>query len=116
MSLRVRTPDGELAFETWRDVEESFRQGLISPEDEILEDGKLPRRAGAHPLLRHTRRESSATSLRSARRVMALVLLGGAALYFVLKQRWAPALVFAIIVSAFATVLAYKANRLKKPK
>jgi hypothetical protein len=53
MPFRVRTPDGELSYPTLLDVERAFHQGLVDPEDEVVDvtTGSV-HRAKEHPLLR----------------------------------------------------------------
>jgi hypothetical protein len=52
MPFRVRTPDGELSYPTLHDVERAFHQGLVGPDDEVLDEvsGTL-HRAREHPWL-----------------------------------------------------------------
>ena len=38
MGYRVRTPDGELSYGSMREVELAYTQGLVGPEDEVLEE------------------------------------------------------------------------------
>jgi hypothetical protein len=53
MPFRVRTPDGELSYPTLLDVERAFHQGLVDPEDEVLDEATgSVHRAMEHPLLR----------------------------------------------------------------
>jgi hypothetical protein len=52
MAFRVRTPDGELSFPTLLDVERAFHQGLVDPEDEVLDESTgTVHRAMEHPSL-----------------------------------------------------------------
>ena len=43
MPFRVRTPDGELSYPTLLDVERAFHQGLVDPEDEVLDEATASR-------------------------------------------------------------------------
>lgn len=53
MPFRVRTPDGELSYPTLLDVERAFHQGLVDPEDEVVDEATgSVQRAKDHPLLR----------------------------------------------------------------
>jgi hypothetical protein len=53
MPFRVRTPDGELSYPTLLDVERAFHQGLVDPEDEVLDEATgAACRAKDHPFLR----------------------------------------------------------------
>jgi hypothetical protein len=52
MRYRVRTPDGELGYSTLRDIEVAYAQGLVGPDDEVLEEGHtLWRKASSLPTL-----------------------------------------------------------------
>jgi hypothetical protein len=52
MPFRVRTPDGELSYPTLLDVERAFHQGLVDPEDEVVDEATgSVYRAMEHPLL-----------------------------------------------------------------
>jgi Flp pilus assembly protein TadB len=45
MGYRVRNRDGEVRFESFRDLSNAYRVGLVEPEDEILQDGHQKWRA-----------------------------------------------------------------------
>lgn len=52
MKFKVRTPEGELQFQSFGEVERAWLMGLVGPEDELLEDGKTTwRKANTFPLL-----------------------------------------------------------------
>ncbi len=56
MGYRVRTPDGELGYSTLRDIEVAYTQGLVGPEDEVLEEGHTTwRKASSIPTLARAR-------------------------------------------------------------
>jgi len=83
MRYRVRTPEGELEYPSLRDVEQAYAQGLVDPQDEVLEEGgTLWRKAESLPALVRARRTSSSTAGRGQRlTVAASVGLGLVALY-----------------------------------
>ncbi len=57
MRYRVRTPEGELEYPSLRDVEQAYVQGLVDPQDEVLEEGStLWRKAESLPTLARARR------------------------------------------------------------
>lgn len=57
MKFKVRTPEGELEFQSFGEVEKAWLMGLVGPEDELLEDGKtMWRKASSFPLLVQARR------------------------------------------------------------
>jgi len=83
MRYRVRTPDGELEYPSLRDVEQAYAQGLVEPQDEVLEEGgTLWRKAESLPSLVRARRGSTGTAARGPTlTVVASVALGLVALY-----------------------------------
>src|SRR6266446_6504586 len=57
MKFKVRTPEGELQFQSFGEVEKAWLMGLVGPDDELLEDGKQSwRKASSFPLLVNARR------------------------------------------------------------
>jgi hypothetical protein len=57
MKFKVRTPEGELDFQSFGEVEKAWLMGLVGPDDELLEDGKTRwRKASSFPLLVQARR------------------------------------------------------------
>ncbi|MBK7860263.1 MAG: hypothetical protein IPJ65_16945 [Archangiaceae bacterium] len=57
MKFLVRTPEGELEFQSFGEVERAWLMGLVGPDDELLEDGKTKwRKASSFPLLMKARR------------------------------------------------------------
>ena len=57
MKFKVRTPEGELEFQSFGEVEQAWLMGLVGPDDELLEDGKTKwRKASSFPHLRNARR------------------------------------------------------------
>jgi len=56
MRYRVRTPDGELDYLSFREVELAYMQGLVGPDDEVREEGQtLWRKASKIPELARAR-------------------------------------------------------------
>lgn len=56
MRYRVRTPEGELEYESLLHVEQAYLAGLVDPEDEVLEEGgTLWRKAATLPILAQAR-------------------------------------------------------------
>ena len=52
MRYRVKTPEGELDYLSMREVELAYIQGLVGPDDEVLEEGtSLWRKASSIPVL-----------------------------------------------------------------
>lgn len=57
MKFKVRTPEGELQFQSFGEVERAWLMGLVGPDDELLEDGKtMWRKASSFPHLVNARR------------------------------------------------------------
>jgi hypothetical protein len=114
MRYRVRTPDGELEYPSLRDVEQAYVQGLVDPQDEVLEEGStLWRKAESLPSLVRARRTSSNTAGREQTlTVVVAVLLCVAAFYLYITQRGLPwVLVIALIVVSMMTRVTMKAFR-----
>ena len=52
MRYRVRTPEGELGYPSQEDLVRAYSQGLVGPEDEVLEQGHTTwRKAASLPVL-----------------------------------------------------------------
>ena len=105
MPFRVRTPDGELSFPTLLDVERAFHQGLVDPEDEVLDEATgLVHRAMENPSLRPPppRRFWHNQGAQPARIAVALSL-GLSSLIAGAVQQWWLALP-AAVVAAWLTV------------
>jgi len=114
MRYRVRTPDGELEYPSLRDVEQAYAQGLVDPQDEVLEEGStLWRKAGSLPALVRARRTASNTAGREQTlTVVVAVALCMAALYLYVTERGLPwVLVIALIVVSMMTRVMMKAFR-----
>jgi hypothetical protein len=114
MRYRVRTPDGELEYPSLRDVEQAYVQGLVDPQDEVLEEGgTLWRKAETLPSLVRARRTSSSTAVREQTlTVVVAVVLCVAALYLYATNRGLPwVLGIALIVVSMVTRVMMKAFR-----
>lgn len=90
MAYRVRTPDGELTYPTLLDVEAAYTQGLVDPNDEVLEDGHSHwRKASSIPALARSRPASKGLAARGqVLNVLGAVLLGFAALMLIMSDSW----------------------------
>ena len=78
MGYRVRSPDGELRFDHFADIVAAYRHGLVSPTDEIFEDGREGWMAAEkHALLRATGRKPQGRGQRlGIFPIMAVCVLG----------------------------------------
>lgn len=122
MGYRVRTPDGELAYPTLRDVEVAYTQGLVDPTDEVLEDGHTTwRKAASIPALARARPPSTGFMGRAQKvGVVTAVVLGAAALKLILSEEWGrrgAGIVLALVMSVVLMWLtASAARRRASPK
>ncbi|HEX8702506.1 MAG TPA: hypothetical protein VF815_26970 [Myxococcaceae bacterium] len=119
MRYRVRTPDGELEYPSLRDVEQAYVQGLVDPQDEVLEEGAtLWRKAESLPALARARRTSSSTfGSGQTLTVVGSVALGVVALYLYFTGvgvMWV--LVIAMLIVPLLTRLMMKAFRRPPPR
>jgi hypothetical protein len=83
----VRTPEGELTFQSFGEVERAYLQGLVDPEDELLEEGTTKwRKANTFPLLVQARRHGNAVweGTQMAWMVVTMVV-GSTAMYLIFK-------------------------------
>lgn len=120
MGYRVRTPDGELAYPTLRDVEVAYTQGLVDPNDEVLEDGHSNwRKASSIPTLARARPPSSGVMGWAQKMgVVAAVVLGAAALKLIMSDDWGrrgAGIVLALAMSSVLMWLTVSAVRRRTP-
>lgn len=95
MGYRVRNQDGEVHFESFRDLHNAYRIGLVEPEDEILQDGQQKwRRARTVAHLQGAPRESR---LPFDLHIVTLILLCVLALVAAFTLPWWVALTLAIL-------------------
>jgi hypothetical protein len=122
MGYRVRTPDGELGFPTLLDVEQAYTQGLVGPEDEVLEDGHSKwRKASSIPALARVRPVTRSPARRNqVLTIAAAVALGFWALMLLVSDTWpaipsglwerrALGIVLALVMSTLLTRVTAKA-------
>ena len=104
MPFRVRTPDGELSYPTLLDVERAFHQGLVDPDDEVLDEAGAVYRAREHPSLTPPppRRFWQNRAAQPARIAVALSLALSALIAGAVQQWWLA--LSAAAVAAFLTV------------
>jgi len=117
MKFRVRNQDGELTFESFGAVEQAWLQGLVGPEDEILEDGATKwRQAKTFPLLVQARRHGDAVwGGTQALWIFATVALGSFALYTIINGRWWIALLVTVVLCLILGRVTYQAFNRSKP-
>ncbi len=90
MKFTVRTPDGELTYSSFGAVEQAWLNGLVGPDDELLEEGHTKwRKASSFPLLMKARRHGDAVWNGSqSAYLLIIIVVGSAALYALVKQIW----------------------------
>lgn len=113
----VRTKEGELVYESFGAVERAWLQGLVEPDDELLEEGTTRwRRAGSVPILAQARRQGDQVwgGTQSAWAAI-LVVLGSVALYLLVHKQWAWGGILAIVVTSLFFKITYSAFRKTKP-
>jgi hypothetical protein len=111
MRYRVRTPEGELTYESFREVERAYVSGLVDPEDEVAEEGQDRwRRASTIPQLVAARRQSDSPRGGQWLSVVLFVVLGSLALYFLTHGRWLIGIALALVLaSSLTSATAYRA-------
>jgi hypothetical protein len=105
MAFRVRTPDGELCYPSLLDVEKAFHQGLVDPDDEVVDEATgAVHRAKDHPHLSPPppRRFWQNSAAQPARIAVALVLALSALIAGAVQQWWLA--LAAAVAAAWMTV------------
>jgi Flp pilus assembly protein TadB len=107
MRYRVRTPEGELEYESILHVEQAYVAGLVDPEDEVLEEGgTLWRKASTFPNLARARRP---TSSKSTHRKQSLIILIAVVLgVFSLLLVWSGKGLFGLLVAMIVVSLLWR--------
>jgi hypothetical protein len=107
MRYRVRTPDGELDYASMRDVEVAYVQGLVGPDDEVLEEGHTTwRKASTIPVL--VRAKPASKGLFGQTQVLSVlgaVVLGVAALVLIASDSWTRRVLGIVLALALCTLL-----------
>ncbi len=112
MRYRVKNEDGELSFGSFGEVERAYLQGLVEPDDEILEEGSTRwRKASTIPLLVQAGRRRNAWGGTQSLWIVVAVVFGSAALYMIAKGRMLIGLVLALILSVLLFSVTYRAFR-----
>jgi hypothetical protein len=89
MPYRVRSPDGELRFQHFVDIANAYRQGLVGPDDEIIDEGKETGvKASEHPILRGSGPKPERGSNRQGLLVACAAGLAFLAFYFWNHTSW----------------------------
>jgi hypothetical protein len=134
MRYRVRSPEGELTYETFGEVEKAFLNGLVDLNDELLEEGQTRwRKASSIPVLAQARRSGNQVWAGTQMAwLLILIVFGSVALYLlvngwiaydnkvplmeVAKHYWIPGLVVAIALGSILTTVTYRAFKRTRPQ
>jgi len=117
MRYRVRTPEGELEYESILHVEQAYIAGLVDPEDEVLEEGgTLWRKASTLPNLARAKRPTSSksTSRKQLLVILIAVVLGINSLLLLWNNQGLFGLLVALIVVSLLWQVTIKAFRRKR--
>jgi hypothetical protein len=118
MRYRVRTPEGELEYESLLHVEQAYLAGLVDPEDEVLEEGgTLWRKAATIPTLARARGHAPGAKISGRTQfvtILIAVVLGVLALLLVRSGRGLWALLIAMGVASLLWRVTYDAFRRKR--
>ncbi|MFL5346769.1 MAG: hypothetical protein ACJ8AT_18460 [Hyalangium sp.] len=116
MRYRVRTPEGELEYESLLHVEQAYIAGLVAPEDEVLEEGgTLWRKAATLPNLARARRSTPSAFNRSQLlTILGAVALGICALLLMRRGQGMLALLASLGVIALLWRVTFSAFRTKR--
>lgn len=113
----VRTPEGELTFNSFGEVERAFLQGLVEPEDEVREEGTSKwRKASTLPLLIQARRRGDAVwGGTQPAWIIVSIVFASAALYSIAKGRTWLGLTIAFALALLLTRVTYRAFKRTRP-
>lgn len=117
MRYRVRTPEGELEYESILHVEQAYVAGLVAPEDEVLEEGgTLWRKAATFPNLARARRSAPSGAFNRAQvlTIVGAVVLGICALLLMRRGQGMLALLASLGVIALLWRVTFSAFRTKR--
>jgi hypothetical protein len=114
---RVKSKEGELTFGSFGEVERAWLQGLVEPEDEVLEEGSTRwRKAKSIPLLAQARRTGNQVWGGTQHFwIIFGIVLSSVALYLLSRGYWLYALVAAVIVGSLLFRVTTSAYRRTKP-
>lgn len=106
MRYRVRNEHGELTFESFEALKEAFRQSLVDPDDDVMEEGAATwRKASTVPKLMESREAKPPLMQTEARwYVIAIVVFAvGAGVLITLKKNNYVGLLIALVIAMFST-------------
>ncbi len=117
MKFTVRTQEGTLEFGTFGQVELAWLQGLVGPDDDVLEEGTNRwRKAGSIPLLAQARRHGDQIWGGSQPAWMAIgVILSSIALYLIVQGHHLIGAALAVLVATLLFRVTMSAFKRIKP-
>ncbi len=114
---RVRTPDGEVGFDSLNEISKGLMAGLVDLDDELLEgDSPVVKKVGDLPILAHGARKPPPKDGGGVSKLLlgAAVGLGGAAIILLAKGQYTLAVVAALLTTALLTRITQAAFRRKR--
>lgn len=117
MRYTVRTPEGELTYESFGAVEQAWLNGLVGPDDEVREEGAAKwRKAGSIPLLAQARRHGNQVwGGTQALWITLVVVLASIAMYSLAKGVYLLGGIIAVVVSVILFRVTAHAFKKTKP-
>lgn len=114
---RVKSKEGELTFGSFGEVERAWLQGLVEPEDEVLEEGSTRwRKAKSIPLLAGARRTGNQVWGGTQHFwIIFVVVLASLALYWLVKGKWALGGGLSLLISLVLFRITTNAYKRSKP-
>lgn len=105
MKYTVRNADGQLEYESFKQLEEAVRMGFVDPEDELLREGETEwKKVSSQPTLLKPRGRRSFLANRLSLWIGVAVACGGAAFWMSWQAQEKPELYALSLVFAFAAV------------
>ena len=117
MRYRVKSPEGELTYANFLEVEKAYLDGLVGPEDEVIEEGaKKWRKANTIPQLVQARRSGNQVwGGTQMIWVMVAGVFGSVALRLMLKGHPLYGFGVGFVVASLLTSVTYRAFKRSKP-
>lgn len=105
MKYLVRNADGQLEYESFKQLEDAVRMGFVDPEDELLREGETEwKKVSSQPGLLKQRGRRSFLANRLSLWIAIAVACGGAAFWMIVEAEAKPELYALAMVFAFAAV------------
>ena len=110
MKYRVRSKDGELEYESFKQLEEAAQVGFLDPEDELLREGETEwKKVSTQPALMKGKRRTSWWTNPLLRWVVLPVLGGCFSLWALAKGEESPEFyAFGLLVAFLSVIVLFK--------